>query len=117
MKSLFRRSRASSRDALLAMAGAALGAALMYFLHPATRRRAVAQPTDDTLAERVRAALGRVVEDPGAIDVRVRDGLVILRGPAIAEQAGELVACAERVPGVRAVENRMAVNPGNGAAS
>jgi osmotically-inducible protein OsmY len=110
-----RRSRLgdAARDALLVMGGAALGAALMYFLQPTLSRRAAAsEPVDDTvLTERVRGALSRVVKDPNAIDVRVRDGCVILRGPVLSEEAAEIVACAERVPGVRAVENRLAVNP------
>jgi hypothetical protein len=109
-----RRSRLgdAARDALLVMGGAALGAALMYFLHPTLSRGAESEPVDDNvLTERVRAALSRVVEDPNGIDVRVRDGCVILRGPVLSEEAAEIVACAERVPGVRAVENRFAVNP------
>jgi hypothetical protein len=106
--------RAVAADALLVLGGAGLGAALLYFLHPATRPRPAAgpPPVDDmALTERVRAALRRVVDDPGAVDVRVRDGCVILRGPVIPEEVGELVACAERVPGVRGVENRLSVNP------
>jgi osmotically-inducible protein OsmY len=44
------------------------------------------------------------------VDVRVRSGTVVLRGPARAEQIAELVACAARVRGVRAVENRLSLN-------
>jgi hypothetical protein len=98
-------------QALLALGGAAVGAALMYFLHPA-RRPALPAPLpgdDDALAERVRFALGRVIEDPSCIEVRVREGCVVLKGLAIPEEAEELVACAARVAGVRGVENRLAV--------
>jgi BON domain-containing protein len=110
-----RASRARSRrnDALLLLGGAALGATLMYFLHPRTRPRLAtrAEAVDDAvLGERVRAAISRVVDDPRGIDVRVRDGCVILKGPVVPEEAGELVACAGRVPGVRTVENRLSIN-------
>ncbi len=66
---------------------------------------------DRILLERVRAALGHVVGDPLAVDVRVRCGTVILKGPARQEQMEELVACATRVPGVLAVENRLSLSP------
>lgn len=66
---------------------------------------------DRILLERVRAALGHVVGDPNAVDVRVRCGTVILKGPARQDQIGELVACAAHVPGVLEVENRLSINP------
>ena len=66
---------------------------------------------DDTvLAERVRAAMGHVIDDPHAIEVRVREGCVMLKGPAQPHEIGELVACAERVRGVREVDNRLSVS-------
>ena len=114
---------------VLAIAAAiGLGAALMYFLDPDSGRRRRARlgiapergaaqgngSGDDTLlAERVRAALGRVVEDPDAIDVRVRDGCVILKGPVTAAEIGEIVACAGRVRGVQSVENRLSISSGS----
>jgi hypothetical protein len=105
------RESAHATQALFALGGAAVGAALMYFLHPG-RRAALPEPLppdDDALAERVRFALGRVIEDPSCIEVRVRDGCVVLKGLAVPEEADELVACAARVAGVRSVENRLAV--------
>jgi threonine dehydrogenase-like Zn-dependent dehydrogenase len=73
------------------------------------------EPVDDTvLVERVRAALGHVIGDPRALDVRARDGRVILKGPVTADEIGEIVACAERVRGVQQVENRLSPNPGQG---
>jgi osmotically-inducible protein OsmY len=62
---------------------------------------------DAILLERVRAAMGHVVPDPHGVDIRVRCGTVILKGPANATQIGELMACAQRVRGVRDVENRL----------
>jgi osmotically-inducible protein OsmY len=76
-------------------------------------RIAPEEPVDDAvLTERVRAALGRVVHDPHAIDVKVRDGCVVLKGPVLPEEVGEIVACAERVRGVQQVDNRLSPNSG-----
>lgn len=156
MDRLFRfRSRSPSAAVvgpLAAIAGFALGVALMYFLDPDSgrRRRALvreksgryarearerraalwrharnrvhgtmatlrsrAHPDeiveDAVLLERVRSALGHVVGDPQAVDIRVRCGTVILKGPAREDQVGELVACVESVHGVREVENRLSL--------
>lgn len=69
------------------------------------------EPVDDTvLTERVRAALGHVVPDANAIDVKVRDGCVTLKGPVTQDEMGEIVACAQRVRGVQQVENRLSPN-------
>ncbi len=66
------------------------------------------QPVEDAiLLERVRAAMGHVVPDPRGVDIRVRCGTVILKGPASHQQIPELVACAGRVRGVREVDNRL----------
>jgi osmotically-inducible protein OsmY len=71
------------------------------------------EPVDDNvLTERVRAALGHVVPDAHAIDVKVRDGCVILKGPVTQDEMGEIVACAERVRGVQEVDNRLSPNSG-----
>ncbi len=83
---------------------------------------------DGILIERVRAALGHVIADVHAIDVRAHEGRVVLKGPVRQEEVGEIVACAERVRGVKSVDNRLSVsNPatasstpsarGNGAAA
>jgi osmotically-inducible protein OsmY len=69
------------------------------------------EPVDDgVLCERVRAALGHVVPDVNAIDVKVRDGCVVLKGPVTPDEMGEIVACAQRVRGVQQVENRLSPN-------
>lgn len=69
------------------------------------------ETVDDTvLTERVRAAMGHVITDPHAIEVRVHEGCVTLKGPALAQEIGELVACTERVRGVREVDNRLSVS-------
>jgi osmotically-inducible protein OsmY len=69
------------------------------------------EPVEDgVLYERVRAALGHVVPDVNAIDVKVRDGCVVLKGPVTQDEMGEIVACAQRVRGVHQVENRLSPN-------
>ena len=110
----------SSGSSFIALIGAAgIGAALMYFLsrsdlRPQGSPGLLEEPVDDTvLAERVRAAMGYVISDPHAIEVRVQDGRVTLKGPALQEEIGELVACAERVRGVREVDNRLSVSSGS----
>lgn len=91
--------------------GFVLGAALALFLDhglPALRRRGAEEPVDDRqLLGRVRLALARTIADPEAVDVRVHDGTVVLKGPATEEQIAEMVVCAARVRGVRQVENRL----------
>lgn len=68
------------------------------------------EPVDDrTLEERVRAALGRVVSNPGAIDVMAADGRVTLIGPVLAREADRLVRRVCAVRGVREVDNRLDV--------
>ena len=62
------------------------------------------------LTDRVRAELGHRVSHPRAIDVSADQGRVTLRGLVIAGELGPLLAAVSRVPGVRAVENRLDVH-------
>jgi osmotically-inducible protein OsmY len=91
--------------------GLALGAALVLLLDQGRAHwsaRNPGEPVDDRLLrERVRRALARTIADPRAIDLRVHDGTVILKGPATGEQIAEMTACASRVDGVRHVDNRL----------
>lgn len=66
--------------------------------------------SDEVLAERVRAALGRVVTHPGSIEVTARDGRVTLSGPVLAREVDDLVSCISKVRGVREVENDLAAH-------
>lgn len=62
--------------------------------------------TDDpVLIERVRSALGRATSHPHAVEAASDQGHVSLRGVALASEADEIVACVEKVPGVKSVEN------------
>lgn len=65
--------------------------------------------SDEVLIPRIRSQLGRVVSHPHAIEVAVRDAQVVLSGPILAREVDALMACVRKVPGVGAVENRMAV--------
>lgn len=59
--------------------------------------------SDEVLCERVRSRLGRLLSHPGAIEVRVIAGTVMLRGDVLAAEARQLRAGLEYMPGVREV--------------
>lgn len=58
---------------------------------------------DDVLLERVRTRLGRLVSHPGAIQVRVADGHVMLRGDVLSAESQRLFAALRDMAGVREV--------------
>ncbi len=62
---------------------------------------------DESLAERVRAKLGRYVSHPDTVEVEARDGCITLRGPILSREVEELVAAISSVRGVREVLNRL----------
>ncbi|HEY5920858.1 MAG TPA: SRPBCC family protein [Kofleriaceae bacterium] len=62
---------------------------------------------DQVIESRVRACLGRAVSHPGALDVLVHDGRVILRGAVLLHEADFVLRAARRVAGVREVVDRM----------
>jgi uncharacterized membrane protein len=62
---------------------------------------------DQVIDSRVRACLGRAVSHPGALDVVVHDGRVILRGAVFTHEADFVMRAVRRVPGVREVVDRM----------
>jgi len=69
------------------------------------------QPADDAVLEdRVRAALGRVVSHPASIEVESHDGVVTLKGPILAHEVEQLIACVRGVRGVRDVVDRLDVH-------
>jgi hypothetical protein len=84
---------------LIAFAGLAAG--IMHFAgsQKAPRRSAVLPGGDPELEERVRAGLGA----SSNIDVRVRNGVVALRGTASPEERDRMLAHALSVPGVQRV--------------
>jgi hypothetical protein len=64
-------------------------------------------PSDEVLAERVRARLGRLVSHPGAIDVVARSGTVTLSGPLFQAEVMQVLNGIGSVAGVIAIENRL----------
>jgi osmotically-inducible protein OsmY len=62
---------------------------------------------DDVVAERVRAELGRVVSQPGAVVVAVEHGVVTLSGQATEREREDLIAVTRWVRGVRDLEDRL----------
>jgi osmotically-inducible protein OsmY len=56
--------------------------------------------SDDVLARRVAAKIGRIDSHPHALDIRSRNGVVTLEGPVLEEEAAPLLACANKVRGV-----------------
>lgn len=81
----------------------------------AKRRLRRAPVRDEVLVSRVRAALGRVVSHPHAVQVTVHDGCVGLSGPILQREVPPLLHAVKGVPGVRVVEPRLEVHdqPGN----
>jgi uncharacterized membrane protein len=62
---------------------------------------------DQTVVERVRAKLGRVVSHPHAIDVTVENGRVVLSGPILSHEADPLLSKVRGLRGVGDVEDRL----------
>ncbi len=62
---------------------------------------------DDVLEQRVRAKLGRIACHPGSIEVRAKDGQVVLTGPVLRGEAAEITRAVRRVRGVGQVECRL----------
>jgi hypothetical protein len=65
------------------------------------------QASDEAIAERVRAKLGRYVAHPRAVSVEARDGSVTLNGPILRGEAESLIGAVSSVRGVREVLNRL----------
>ena len=98
------------------LGGLGLGAGLMYLLNP-TGRGMLAEASnafgaaedDEVLIARVRSRLRRVVADPEAIGVEVKDGVVTLTGSVGAAEFDRLVSAVLRVRGVQDVDDQLEV--------
>jgi len=66
--------------------------------------------SDDVIAARVRAKIGRYVAHPRAVEVEVHNGRVILSGPVLANEVEGLVRAALAVRGVTGVDNQLDVH-------
>jgi uncharacterized membrane protein len=65
------------------------------------------EPSDEVLAERVRARMGRYVSHPSSIEVRSEDGRVTLTGPILTHEMDRLLRALSSVRGVKEIENRL----------
>jgi uncharacterized membrane protein len=61
--------------------------------------------SDDVLAQRVRSKLGRVVSHPHAIEVKAREGTIILSGPILSAEVLPLVDAVGVIQSVKNIEN------------
>src|SRR5688572_9552032 len=74
----------------------------------AVRQRVVSHDVpDEVLAERVRAALGRVVSHPGSIEVEASQGSITLRGPILEREANRALRAVRAVPGVHGMRDEL----------
>ncbi len=75
-----------------------------------TRSRLRREDIEDSVLEaRVRTAMGRVVSNPGAIDVFADSGRITLSGPVLAAEVGQLLATVSSVSGVAEVNDQLHV--------
>lgn len=65
---------------------------------------------DEVLVERVRTRLGRLVSHPGAIEVRVADSHVMLRGDVLAAEVDRLRATIRHMAGVHELIDQLTVH-------
>ena len=109
-----RRRRALVRDRAVATGHDVQRFASANSRHVANHLRGVAARTrgrfaheeveDDRLEARIRSRLGRLVEHPHGVEVRVRDGCVVLKGTASADEIDDLVDAIASMPGVEEVD-------------
>ena len=114
-----RRRRARTRDQLVHAARLAREAGEVTARDTAHRAQGVAAGArrlfnresvpDEALVGRVRAALGRVVSHPHAVEVAAGGGHVTLKGPILAREVRPLLRAVRAVPGVRALADQLAV--------
>jgi hypothetical protein len=70
--------------------------------------RLSSEPVDDSvLVDRVRSKLGRIVSHPKAVNVSSQNGRVVLSGPILTTEVAELLACVNRVSGIKEVINQL----------
>ena len=78
-------------------------------------RLAEGEVPDETLAQRVRSAIGHACSHPSAIEVEVQDGCVALRGPVLASEHRRLLRAASGVRGVRGIEDQLRIHESPGS--
>jgi hypothetical protein len=121
-----RRRRALGRDKVRSYVGRARGFATsaardanhrLQGVRARMRRRFGAPVTADDLMliERARAAMGRVVSHPHAVQIGAKDGRLVLSGPILASEAPFLLAAMHLVPGVSGVEDHLVAHESSGS--
>ena len=77
------------------------------------RRRFGAAPAADDLRliERARAAMGRVVSHPHAVQIGASQGRLVLSGPILATEVPFLLAAMHLVPGVTEIDDHLVAHP------
>ena len=65
------------------------------------------EASDQVIEARVRSKMGREISHPGAVQVNVSDGNVKLEGDILETEEPALLACVNKVRGVKSVENRL----------
>lgn len=83
---------------------------LVGFLYKTRSRVMSRRPSDRQLVERVRAEMGHVISNPGAIDVDAKDGTIRLTGDILASDIDRLMDAIWAVPGVKAIEHQLATH-------
>jgi osmotically-inducible protein OsmY len=118
---LGRRRRALVRDKVQAY-GRRLGKVVSQTVHDARQRTygLIAEtrtqfsgaevPADAVLVARVRAQIGHVISQTGAVQVTAQQGRVTLSGSIAAHEVEKLLSAVAAVAGVTAVVNRLEVN-------
>ena len=81
------------------------------------RLRGADVPEDAVLVARVRAQIGHVVSQAGAVEVTAQQGRVTLSGSIAAHEVEKLLSAVASVAGVTAVVNRLEVNPATASAA
>jgi osmotically-inducible protein OsmY len=93
-------------DMRLLLLGAAIG-----FLAYAFRKPLRGEPVDDdVLVTRVRLALDKLLEQPGSVNIEVREGRVTLTGPAAQPELRAVTRALRALPGVRHVDCRLSAH-------
>jgi uncharacterized membrane protein len=115
-----RRRRARLRDQLVSVSAdlrSAIEVGGRDLAHRIEGRLAVARSaydgrrvSDAVLTERVRAALGRAVSHPGAIEVTVSNGRVVLSGTVLADEFRQLIRAVRATHGVVAVQDKLSIH-------
>lgn len=83
----------------------------------ATRRLRLRPRSDQQVAERIRAELGRVVSHPHAVRVEAQGDRVHLSGPILAREVEPLLQAVQRAAGVVHIENALDIHDEAGSVS